>query len=46
MNNLTNFNGLERAQLGAALAAGYEAPRDYLTELRTNISLIRDIASQ
>ena len=46
MNNLPNFNGLERAQLGAALAAGYEAPRDYLTELRTNISLIRDIASQ
>ena len=25
MNNQTNFNGLERAQLGAALAAGYEA---------------------
>lgn len=39
-------NELERAQLGAASAAGYGAPLDYLPSLKNYINLAREIASQ
>jgi hypothetical protein len=39
-------NELERAQLGAASAAGCGAPLDYLPSLKNYINLAREIASQ
>lgn len=39
-------NELERAQLGAASAAGCGAPLDYLPSLKIYINLAREIASQ
>ena len=42
----TTNNGLERAQLGAASAAGCGAPLDYLPSLKKYINLAREIASQ
>jgi len=42
----TTYNELERAQLGAASAAGCGAPLDYLPSLKNYINLAREIASQ
>jgi hypothetical protein len=39
-------NELERAQLGAASAAGCGAPLDYLPSLKNYLNLAREIASQ
>ena len=39
-------NELERAQLGAASAAGCGAPNEYLPSLKNYINLVREIASQ
>ena len=42
----TTYNELERAQLGAASAAGCGAPLNYLPSLKNYINLAREIASQ
>lgn len=42
----TTNNELERAQLGAASAAGCGAPLDYLPGLKNYLNLAREIASQ
>lgn len=44
MNNVTNE--IVRSQLGGALLTGYSATPEYLTKLKKNISLVREIARQ
>jgi len=44
MNNITNE--IVRSQLGGALLTGYSATPEYLTKLKKNISLVREIARQ
>ena len=39
-------NEIERFQCGGALTAGHGGAPEYLTELKNNISLVREIASQ